>query len=164
VQLAGQLHDLGKLAVPSDLLEKPGRLEPEEFHVVQSHAFHTHRILRRIPALEEIEPWAARHHERMDGTGYPFHHRAPALPEPARVVAVADVFTALTEDRPYRAAMPLDRAQVVVEEMVDDGHLDGDVVQLLVRHRQDVDDARAVAQDEARHEYRLLQSHEISQG
>ncbi len=164
VELAGQLHDLGKLAVPSDLLEKPGRLEPEEFHLVQSHVFHTHRILSRIEILEDIEPWAARHHERLDGRGYPFHHAAPALPEPARVVAVADVFTALTEERPYRSAMPVSRALAIVDEQVADGHLDGDVVQLLTRHRQDLDDARAVAQQEARMEYQLLQSHEVSQG
>ncbi len=75
LRIAGHLHDLGKVAVPNAILEKAGRLSSSEFDVIRGHAYHTHQILVNIGGFEEITQWAAFHHERMDGNGYPFHHK-----------------------------------------------------------------------------------------
>lgn len=80
MKVAGYLHDLGKLAVPAEILEKPGRLTMEEFCIIKAHTFYTYRILERLEGLEIINTWASFHHERLDGKGYPFHHRAEDLP------------------------------------------------------------------------------------
>lgn len=105
MRLAGYLHDLGKLAVPAEILEKPAKLSPEEFAVIRSHTYHTFRVLQTISGLDTVNSWASFHHERLDGKGYPFHHGDDVLSLGARIMAMADVLTAVTEDRPYRAGM-----------------------------------------------------------
>ncbi len=134
IRVAGLLHDLGKLAVPSELLDKPGRLAPEELSVVQTHAYHTFQILKPVACLETIATWAAFHHERLDGRGYPF--RPQELPLGSRIVAVADMFTALSEDRPYRPGMSRAQVDKLVNESVAQRALDGDVVAALGRERE----------------------------
>lgn len=130
ISIAGYLHDLGKLAVPAEILDKPGKLTAREMEVVRSHPYHTHRILAALPGFEIINDWAASHHERVDGRGYPF--RRGELSLGARIVAVADVFTALTEDRPYRSGMSPRAAADILWRMVGEGALDGDVVRTLL--------------------------------
>ncbi len=78
--VAGYLHDLGKVAVPNAILNKPGKLDPEEFDVIRAHTYHTYHILSTIGGFEEIAIWAAFHHERLDGKGYPFHVRGEDIP------------------------------------------------------------------------------------
>jgi HD-GYP domain-containing protein (c-di-GMP phosphodiesterase class II) len=149
MRLAGFLHDLGKLAVPAEILEKPGKLTPEEFAIIRSHTYHTYRVLERIPGLETVNEWASFHHERLNGGGYPFHKDGDSLSLGARIVAAADVLTAITEDRPYRAGMSRDKAVQVLDSMVNGGSLDGDVVGLLKRSFDTVDAVREAAQREA---------------
>jgi HD-GYP domain-containing protein (c-di-GMP phosphodiesterase class II) len=113
---AGLLHDIGKLAVSSRILDKPGRLDPDELAAVREHPRYTQQILERVACLRGIVHAAASHHERLDGRGY---HRGLAafdLSQAARVMAVADVYEALTADRPYREALPSDRALAIVRE------------------------------------------------
>jgi HD-GYP domain-containing protein (c-di-GMP phosphodiesterase class II) len=113
---AGLLHDIGKLAVSSRILDKPGILDDDELAAIREHPRHTHRILARVACFRGIVETAANHHERLDGTGY---HRGLAafdLSRPARILAVADVYEALTADRPYREAMPRERALEIVRE------------------------------------------------
>ncbi|MGD9572999.1 MAG: HD-GYP domain-containing protein [Thermoleophilia bacterium] len=107
---AGLLHDIGKLGVSNLILDKAGRLTDEEFAEVRRHPAYTFQILSRIDAFADIADVAASHHERMDGRGY--HRGIPAgdLPVEARILAVADVYEALTADRPYRAPMSRDDA------------------------------------------------------
>lgn len=155
--IAGYLHDLGKLAVPPEILEKPAKLTPEEFDVIRSHAFYTCRILERIEGLELVNAWAALHHERLDGTGYPFHLQAEDLSLGSRIMAVADVFTAVTEDRPYRKGMTADRTLQVLQGMADDGALDPQVVSVLREHFDEVNSARIAAQGATSASYRELQ-------
>ena len=102
VRVAGYLHDIGKLAIPVDILEKEGKLTSAEFRTIKSHAYYTNRILEPLRGMEEIRTWAAMHHERLDGNGYPGRCNALAIPLGARIIAAADVFTALLETRPYR--------------------------------------------------------------
>jgi HD-GYP domain-containing protein (c-di-GMP phosphodiesterase class II) len=141
MRVAGLLHDLGKLAVPSELLDKPGRLLPAELGVVQTHAYHTLQILKPVACLSTIATWAAFHHERLDGRGYPF--RPVSLPLGSRIVAVADMFTALSEDRPYRPGMHRDQVTTLLDDGVAQGALDGDVVQTLYRHREAMERVRS---------------------
>ncbi|MGB9608590.1 MAG: HD-GYP domain-containing protein, partial [bacterium] len=105
IKIAGYLHDLGKLAIPVELLEKQDKLDEEEFQLMKAHAFYTYEILSDIKGFETIREWAALHHERLDGSGYPFHLKGEDLSLGARIMAVADVFSALREKRPYRRVM-----------------------------------------------------------
>ncbi|MBX6422571.1 HD domain-containing phosphohydrolase [Thermosulfurimonas sp. F29] len=130
LRVAGYLHDLGKLAVPDSILNKPGRLTEEEWAVMKAHPFITYRILERIPHFETINAWASSHHERLDGRGYPARLSAGDLSLGARVMAVADVTTAILEDRPYRAGMSLREARKVLQKL--SGHaLDPELTALV---------------------------------
>ena len=153
VTVAGYLHDLGKLAVPVEILEKPAKLTPQEFSVMRSHTYHTYRTLEPIPALEYVNTTGAFHHERLDGGGYPFHLRGESLSLSARIMAVADVFTAVTEDRPYRSGMTQAEALAVLHGMASRSSLDADVVDLLESNFEEVDGLRVVAQQSAIREY-----------
>ena len=130
VRRAGLLHDLGKLGVPNSILDKPSRLEPEEFAIIQRHPELTLRILMPIPTFAAVAELAACHHERLDGRGYFRNLSAHSLAVGARIVAVADVWEALTADRPYRAAMDLEAALGIMRAETGD-HLAGEVVSIL---------------------------------
>ena len=144
VGVAGYLHDLGKLAVPTSVLEKPGRLTHEEMILIRQHPYYTHQILSTVPGLEDVCTWAALHHERLDGAGYPF--RRSSIPMEARIVSVADIFTAITEDRPYRKGMGKAECMQVLFELARDGAVDGAVVSLL---RDAYDEIRVACADDA---------------
>lgn len=152
-EIAAYLHDLGKLAIPSEILEKPGRLTKKEWHVMRTHVYYTHQILSPIKTFEEIASWGALHQERLNGSGYPFHYTADDLPLGARLMAVADVFTALTEDRPYRKGMGKVAVLRELRNMVSHGDLDGSLVNLLIGQYDEINRLRASAQSEAVGEY-----------
>jgi putative nucleotidyltransferase with HDIG domain len=130
VRRAGLLHDLGKLGVPNMILDKPGPLESEEFEIIKRHPELTLRILTQIPTFASVAELAACHHERLDGRGYFRGLTAPSIALGARIVAVADVWEALSADRPYRPAMPTDRALAIMREETGD-HLAADAVAAL---------------------------------
>lgn len=132
LRVAGSLHDVGKLAIPAEILEKPGPLDDEEYRVMKGHAYYTDSVLSAIPGLREIGAWGARHHERLDGNGYPFHLDGGKLDLGARIMSVADVFTALTEDRPYRDGLDSVSTRRILEGMVSDGALDHEVVNMVM--------------------------------
>jgi response regulator RpfG family c-di-GMP phosphodiesterase len=108
---AGMLHDLGKLVMLDSILRKPGTLTPEEYGLIQAHAAIGGRILQPLRFLAEEASGVRHHHERFDGTGYPDRLRGADIPFPARIVAVADAFDAMTSDRPYRRARSIDEAR-----------------------------------------------------
>lgn len=114
VHRAALLHDLGKLRVPNSILDKPGKLDHEEWRVVQEHPRLTRDILSHIGPFAELAEIAGAHHEKLDGTGYPFGVAGSALSLEARIIAVADVYGALTEDRPYRPGMPVEQALAIL--------------------------------------------------
>lgn len=154
--VAGMLHDIGKLGIPTSLLEKPGPLTDEEFPKVQRHANLSRLWLDAVPGFERVSVWGGGHHERLDGTGYPLGLKSEEIPVPCRIMAVADVFTALTEDRPYRKGMTPPEALRIVEGMVTRGHLDGDMVKLLRNHADEIDAVRASTQMKARQGFQDL--------
>lgn len=153
MRIAGYLHDLGKLAVPAEILEKPAKLTPDEFNIIKRHTFHTYRILETLDGLDVISQWASFHHERLDGTGYPFHLKKQDLSLGSRIMAVADVFTAITEDRPYRKGMNKDSALKVLEQMAAKSVLDAGLVALLRLHYDEIDYIRTAAQTAVFKEY-----------
>ena len=101
---AARLHDIGKLGVSNQILDKPAELTDAEFAAVKEHARITHVILDRVPGLRDVAPLASAHHERLDGSGYPHGWTAGRLTMPMRALAVADVYDAMTSERPYRPA------------------------------------------------------------
>lgn len=115
---AALLHDLGKLAVSNQILDKPGRPDDTEWAAIRSHPVHSRAILERAEAFRDIAPIAGAHHERLDGGGYPDGLAADALCLETRILTVADVFDALSADRPYRAAMPIAEALKIMEDGV----------------------------------------------
>ncbi|MCE1255106.1 MAG: HD domain-containing protein [Anaerolineae bacterium] len=151
--LAGYLHDIGKLTVPNEILEKPGKLTPEEFNVIRGHTYYTKMFLDGFSLFAGISDWASQHHEKMSGKGYPFHEEAKNLSVESRTVAVADVFTALTEDRPYRKGMSTEAALQIMDEAVRDNELDGSLVDLIRRYQDKINQVRITAQQTSKKEY-----------
>ncbi|GMA99934.1 HD domain-containing phosphohydrolase [Pelosinus sp. IPA-1] len=134
MRIAGLLHDLGKLAVPNEILEKPGQLTSQEFSLIKQHTYYTYRILEQIDGFGTIAEWAAYHHETLDGSGYPFRIKESQLKNGSRIVAVADVFAALTENRPYRPILPPSKVKSIMCSMVDNKKIDGNLVEDLFKH------------------------------
>jgi len=156
MRVAGYLHDIGKLGVPSEILEKPAKLSVEESNAIKSHAYHSYRILGAVSGLDIINTWASLHHERMDGKGYPFHIKEGELPIGSRIIAVADVFTAITEDRPYRKGMSGEEALRIIENMVKNNSLDQSIVGVTSTYFRHLEDIRINAQSKAAAEYMAI--------
>jgi len=153
IEVAGNLHDLGKLAVPKEILEKPAALTRREYNIVKCHPFYSFRVLEPVSGLEVINEWASFHHERLDARGYPFHHGEADLSVGSRIMAVADIFTAITEDRPYRPGMTGERALSILKEMAGESLLDPDIVSLLSSNFDDINSRRIAAQEPASRRY-----------
>jgi len=115
---AALLHDIGKLAISNRILDKPAALTHVEFAQVREHPLVTERIVGRVPGCEHLAGLAGAHHERLDGSGYPHGLREDELTPPMRLLAVADVYDALTSERPYRRARSSDDALAVVHSEV----------------------------------------------
>lgn len=126
--LAGALHDIGKVGIGNEILEKPGKLTDEEFRTMKHHAAYTYYILSGIDDFEEMRDWAAFHHERLDGTGYPFGKKASELNVQERIMVCVDIYQALTESRPYKQGMSHEKACGILSDMQNRGWLDGDIV------------------------------------
>ncbi|GAA1606848.1 HD domain-containing protein [Kribbella sancticallisti] len=129
---AGYLHDLGRVAVPTGVWERSSGLRRGDWEQVRLHPYQSERILARSTALEPVAALVALHHERLDGSGYPRQSKAPELPVAARLLAVADVFQALTQERPHRAALSPEAAADVVLGEVGAGRLDGDCARAVL--------------------------------
>lgn len=131
MKLAGYFHDIGKLAVPNTILEKPGKLTEDEFSVMRKHTYYTYDILKSIGGLGQIPEWAAFHHEKLDGTGYPFHIDKDELSTGSRIMAIADIFTALAEDRPYRKGMQKEEIEEILRGLAKNNEIDNNIVNML---------------------------------
>lgn len=124
---AGAVHDIGKLVVNRDILEKPDKLTKDEYKHIQNHAFYTYMILSKIKGLGEIVKWASFHHEKLNGKGYPFGKSAKELGKEERLLACLDIYQALTEKRPYKEGMTHEEAMVIINKMVSKGELDAEI-------------------------------------
>lgn len=153
IKIAGYFHDLGKLAVPTEILEKKGRLTTEERNIVKKHPYYTYRVIDTVKTCKIVKQWASLHHECIDGRGYPFRLSGASIPLGARVMAIADIFAALTEDRPYRDGMLRDRALAILEHMAGNGALDQELIALLRGNYEEVNNARLTATIEESREF-----------
>jgi putative nucleotidyltransferase with HDIG domain len=131
MKIAALLHDIGKLSIPNYILDKPGKLTAQEYTMIKSHAYYTKLILGNISGMEDIAQWAGNHHETLKGSGYPESIGAGQLCHKSRILAVGDIYQALTEARPYREKMSKEKALSIIDSMVEDGNIDADIVVVL---------------------------------
>lgn len=131
IEIAALLHDLGKLKIPDQILEKTGSLTNEEFNIIKYHPFETNKILSNINGIEDITLWASQHHEKLNGKGYPYHYSSSEIPTPSRIIAVADIFQALAQKRPYRDQLKTDKIIEILKAKVTLNEIDKDVVKLV---------------------------------
>ncbi|HIJ80645.1 MAG TPA: HD-GYP domain-containing protein, partial [Desulfuromonadales bacterium] len=126
---AAALHDVGKIGIPDGILFKPGKLDEEEWQIIHTHCEIGHKIIgsHNNPLLKAAAVVALTHHERWDGTGYPHGLAAQRIPLNGRIVAIADVFDALTSERPYKKAWPVSEAVAEIERCRET-HLDPQLV------------------------------------
>ena len=145
---AAPMHDVGKLGTPDYILLKPGKLSHEEFEVMKRHAIIGWEILRdsASPVLQLAAEIALNHHEKFDGSGYPHGLAGDAIPQSGRIVAVADVFDALTSARPYKAAWPVERALNLLRDSRG-SHFDPDCVDAFLAELEAVQAVRSQYQD-----------------
>lgn len=128
IRRAGLVHDIGRVAVPTRIWQKPDRLTPDDWEKVRLHPYHSDRILSPAAFLASLAPVAVAHHERLDGSGYPRRATASALPQTARLLAVADAYHGMTEPRPHRAALSPEQAAELLGHQASFGRLDADGV------------------------------------
>lgn len=126
--IAADLHDLGKLAISNSILDKPGRLSKEEFRKVKAHSFYTRKALEPIDCFEEITEWASNHHEKNDGSGYPYGLKEKDLDFPSQLMAALDIYQALRENRPYREPMSHKKSIKILKNLVKEGKLNSKIV------------------------------------
>lgn len=124
---AGSVHDLGKLVIDNDVLEKPGRLTNQEYQYMKNHAWYTYEILSKIKGLEDITKWASFHHEKLNGTGYPFGKTGEELEFHERLLACLDIYQALTESRPYKDGFSHEHAMEIMYNMVEENMIDSKI-------------------------------------
>lgn len=136
LEIAGLLHDIGKLRVSEDIIDKPGGLTLEERAAMHRHSYDTLRILRRVFDDSKIPLWAGFHHETLLGDGYPFRNDNKDLDLECRIITVADIFQALAQERPYRHPMSLDDILKDLQSRVTSGHLDAEVVAKLTSNAE----------------------------
>jgi len=142
LRIACLLHDVGKVAVPDSILMKPGRLDAEETEIVRQHPVVGERICAPLKSLRRILPVIRHHHERMDGSGYPDGLRGEQIPTQARILQIADIYDALTTDRPYRMALSSEEALQILDYEVMRGWLDTPLVSKFSAIRRASEDFR----------------------
>lgn len=126
------LHDIGKMAIPDKILNKPGKLETDEMTIMKEHAYHGYQIVKKIPFLAEAAEIVYSHQERFDGTGYPRHLKGAEIPIGARIFSIADTLDAITSDRPYRPKQSLQAARVEIEKWAGK-QFDPDIVRVFLQ-------------------------------
>jgi putative two-component system response regulator len=142
LRIACLLHDVGKVSVPDGILMKPGRLSAEEMEIVREHPVVGERICAPLKSLRRILPVIRHHHERMDGSGYPDGLRGEQIPVQARILQIADIYDALTTDRPYRMALSTEEALQILDYEMRRGWLDAPLVSKFSTIRRASEDFR----------------------
>ncbi|TAK36808.1 MAG: diguanylate cyclase [Chloroflexota bacterium] len=132
VRVAGALHDVGKIGVPTTILQKPGPLSEDERRVMEQHPLFGAQIIQQMPDLDQVLDGVRYHHERYDGRGYPYGLKGKDIPFIARVLAVADAYSAMVTDRPYRKALPIEQALFELESNAG-RQFDPEIVEIFTR-------------------------------
>jgi len=124
LMIAADLHDIGKLAIPNAILDKPGRISVQEFTLVKTHTYYTRMCLQSLNGFEDITEWASNHHEKLNGQGYPNGFKTDQLDFNSRLLACLDIYQALTEDRPYKQALSHEESIKILQEMSEQNLID----------------------------------------
>jgi len=127
VYLAASLHDIGKLSTPNEILDKRGKLTESEFNIIKDHVRCTYDLLNEITGFEQICHWASTHHEKLDGTGYPFGKNAEELDFVDRLLACTDIYQAVSEERPYHPGRSHDETMPILWNMANKGLIDYEI-------------------------------------
>ena len=159
MEIAGYFHDIGKMAVPTSVINKKGKLSDEEWALMKTHTFYSYYVLNNITEIPEMKEWAAFHHETLDGKGYPFNIGKSKLSLGARILAVADIFTALTEDRPYREGFNKEMVVKILRENVENNKIDKKIVELLIDKYEVYNQLRNDRQEKAMAAYEAFKNH-----
>jgi HD-GYP domain-containing protein (c-di-GMP phosphodiesterase class II) len=130
-------------------LNKKGKPTKKEWNILRSHTYYTYQALSTSPKLDKIRNMAAYHHEKLDGTGYPFQLDKKDLNLSERIMAVADIFTAITEDRPYRKGMKKNKVEKILTEMSLSNKIDKDIVATLLENYNEINQLRIEKQKNA---------------
>lgn len=158
IKAAGFLHDLGKVSVPIEYIEKEAPLSKNEFGVVKRHTNITDMILKPLEEYDSIKQSGILHHERLDGSGYPYHLKNSSIPVGARIMAVADVYSALTENRPYRSSIDMFDIKNIMCEMGYYSGLDIEIVLTLIKYNSYINAIRLERQNKLLEEYNLFKT------
>ncbi len=129
LEIAAGLHDIGKPAVPNAILDSPQKLTNDEFEIIKKHPYYTRQALSAIEGFEDITEWASNHHEKLNGTGYPFGKTAKNLDFESRLIACLDIYEALTEERPYRRVLGHEESMEILNKLKDDGYIDANITE-----------------------------------
>lgn len=141
IYLTGLLHDVGKIAIPDGVLQKPNRLNEEERAIIETHTDSGWRILQELEALQDILPGVLYHHEHWNGKGYPDRLAGDNIPIDGRILAVCDAFDAMTSDRPYRKGMSIDRAMSILTDGAGE-FWDPNLIRVFQHHLEEIDEIR----------------------
>jgi putative nucleotidyltransferase with HDIG domain len=133
LEIGGYLHDVGKIGIRDSVLLKQGKLTPDERRMIEDHPRIGLKIISHVELADEVVQVVAGHHEKLDGTGYPYGLTGDDVTIFARIAAVSDIYDALTTERPYKPALTIERAVAVLKDEVTGGHLDPRVVDALTK-------------------------------
>lgn len=136
IYVAGLLHDVGKLKTPDEILYKEGPLEVVEYSIIKRHTVDTFITLDNFFPESKIGQWAANHHEKIDGSGYPYHLKGDQLDTESRIISIADIFQALSQNRPYRSTLSFSQIVNIMSPLVDKGKIDKDIFQLILKNEK----------------------------
>lgn len=158
MEIAGYFHDIGKMAVPTSIINKKGDLSDKKWAIMKSHTYYSYYVLENIEEVPKMKEWAAFHHETLDRNGYPFKIGKAKLSNGARILAVADIFTALTEDRPYREGFYKEMVVKILRENVDNNKIDKNIVNLLIDNYGKYNELRDKRQKKAMSDYKAFKN------
>jgi len=133
IYIASLLHDVGKIGIPDAILLKPGKLENSEYELIQQHGPLSGKILEKMEKFSFLAPIVRHHHEDYNGSGYPDHLKGEEIPLGSRIISIADVFDALTTRRIYRAAMPLEKAILILNNMQENMKFDPKIFDIFMK-------------------------------
>jgi len=138
IRISGYLHDIGKVALSSKILLKKDKLTRKETEYIKVHPFKTFLTLKNSIPFEDIIIWSSYHHEKLNGKGYPFRLKGNEIPIEARIVATADIYSALLEDRPYRKGVSEKMAINYMRRLAREGYIDKDIFEVLYENREEL--------------------------
>lgn len=156
MKIAGHFHDIGKMAWPLKIINKPGELSKKEWAQVRTHTYYSYYVLENIKEIPQLKEWAAYHHEAIDGSGYPFKLDNKKLSIGSKIMAAADIFTALGEDRPYRKGFGKEKIIEILSNKAQNNKIDKSITSLIIENFDKYNKLRHEEQRKTINDYKLF--------